>query len=127
MKYTYTEYKRKHTPNKCKIICIYADTVYKMKYKAYKNKINVINVITAPEIEMLIIHAEGQYKQFKHSKKKPSEFCKVNLRMHDVKSYDFVKNYFNDAKKLVAAIKEHQRTAKLIKGTYGLNDLLKDN
>lgn len=47
--------------------------------------------------------------------------------MHDVKSYDFVKNYFNDAKKLVAAIKEHQRTAKLIKGTYGLNDLLKDN
>lgn len=95
--------------------------------KAYKNKINVINVITAPEIEMLIIHAEGQYKQFKHSKKKPSEFCKVNLRMHDVKSYDFVKNYFNDAKKLVAAIKEHQRTAKLIKGTYGLNDLLKDN
>ena len=95
--------------------------------KAYEHKVDVINVITAPEIEMLIIHSECAYDKFKRSGKKPSEFCKMDLRMHDVKSYDFVKNYFNDAKKLVAAIKEHQRTAKLIKGTYGLNDLLKDN
>ena len=27
--------------------------------KAYEQKIDVVNVITAPEIEMLIIHAEG--------------------------------------------------------------------
>ena len=59
--------------------------------KAYEQKIDVVNVITAPEIEMLIIHAEGAYDQFKRSGKKPSEFCKINLRMHDVKSYDFVK------------------------------------
>ena len=50
--------------------------------KAYENKIDVINVITAPEIEMLIIHNEGEYEHFKRSGKKPSEFCKVNLRMH---------------------------------------------
>lgn len=55
--------------------------------KAYEQKIDVVNVITAPEIEMLIIHAEGAYDQFKRSGKKPSEFCKINLRMHDVKSY----------------------------------------
>ena len=56
--------------------------------KAYEQKIDVVNVITAPEIEMLIIHAEGAYDQFKRSEKKPSEFCKTNLRMHDVKSYE---------------------------------------
>ena len=35
------------------------------------------------------------YDQFKRSGKKPSEFCKINLRRHDVKSYDFVKQYFS--------------------------------
>lgn len=45
--------------------------------KAYEQKIDVVNVITAPEIEMLIIHAEGAYDQFKRSGKKPSEFCKI--------------------------------------------------
>lgn len=39
------------------------------KYKAC-----VINVITAPEIEMLIIFNEDRYKEFKKSGKKPSSF-----------------------------------------------------
>lgn len=59
--------------------------------KAYARKVDVINVITAPEIEMLIIHSEGAYERFKRSGMKPSEFCKTTLRMHNVKSYDFVK------------------------------------
>ena len=37
--------------------------------------------------------------------KKTSEFCKINLRMHDVKSYDFVKQYFSNPQLLVKAIK----------------------
>lgn len=49
--------------------------------KAYEDKIDVINVVTAPEIEMLIIHNEGAYNKFKRSGKKPSEFCKTDLRM----------------------------------------------
>lgn len=49
--------------------------------KAYEHKVNVINVITAPEIEMLIIHNEGAYEHFKRSRKKPSDFCKQNLHM----------------------------------------------
>ena len=53
--------------------------------KKFEQKIDVINVITAPEIEMLIIFAENQYKEFKKSGKKPSDFCKENLRMSDVK------------------------------------------
>ena len=93
--------------------------------KAYEHKIDVINVITAPEIEMLIIFAENQYKEFKKSGKKPSDFCKENLKMPDVKSYDYVLDYFSDSRILVAAIKEYHRTAKIPKGEYTLLDLLK--
>jgi hypothetical protein len=93
--------------------------------KAYQHKIDVINVVTAPEIEMLIIHNEGAYEQFKKSGKKPSDFCKTNLRMHDVKAYDFVKAYFNDPETLVHAIKEHHRVANILKGEHTLFDLLK--
>ena len=56
--------------------------------KKFEQKIDVINVITAPEIEMLIIHNEkayDRYKEFKKSGKKPSDFCEENLRMSDVK------------------------------------------
>ena len=93
--------------------------------KAYEQKVNVINVITAPEIEMLIIHNEGAYEQFKRSGKKPSEFCKADLRMHNVKSYDFVKDYFSDPQTLIDAIKEYRRTANIPKDEYSLSDLLK--
>ena len=89
------------------------------------SRIDVINVITAPEIEMLIIFAENQYKEFKKSGKKPSDFCKENLRMSDVKSYDYVFNYFSNSGILVEAIKEYHRTAKIPKGEYTLLDLLK--
>ena len=93
--------------------------------KAYEKKVDVINVITAPEIEMLIIHNEGAYERFKRSGKKPSEFCKADLRMHNVKSYDFVKDYFSNPQALVNAIKEYRRTANIPKGEYSLSDLLK--
>lgn len=93
--------------------------------KKFEQKIDVINVITAPEIEMLIIFAENQYKEFKKSGKKPSDFCKENLRMSDVKTYDYVFNYFSNSGILVEAIKEYHRTAKSPKGEYTLLDLLK--
>lgn len=93
--------------------------------KAYAYKVDVINIITAPEIEMLIIHNEGAYDHFRRSGKKPSEFCKTDLGMHDVKSYDFVKDYFSDPYILLKAIKEYRRTANISKGEYSLFDLLK--
>jgi len=45
--------------------------------------------------------------------------------MHDVKSYDFVKDYFSNPQNLVDAIEEYRRTANIPKGEYGLSDLLK--
>lgn len=93
--------------------------------KAYASKVDVINVITAPEIEMLIIFNEDKYKEFKKSGKKPSSFCKEDLKMTEVKSYDFVKNYFSDPTVLVMAIKKYHEMSKLQKGEYTLLDLLK--
>ena len=93
--------------------------------KAYAGKVDVINVITAPEIEMLIIFNEDKYKEFKKSGKKPSSFCFFFLKMAEVKSYDFVKGYFSDPTVLVAAIKKYHEMSKVQKGEYTLLDLLK--
>lgn len=93
--------------------------------KAYENKVDVINVITAPEIEMLIIFNEGNYNAFKKSGKKPSIFCKENLKMPSVKSYDFVREYFEDSEILVQAIRKYNEISKIRKGEYTLLDLLK--
>ena len=93
--------------------------------KAYSSKVDVINVITAPEIEMLLIFNEDKYREFKKSGKKPSDFCKTDLKMAEVKSYDFVKYYFSDPTILVAAIKKYHAISKVQKGEYTLLDLLK--
>ena len=94
--------------------------------KAYEHKVDVINVITAPEIEMLIIFKENKYKEFKKSGKKPSDFCKEDLKMTEVKSYKFVKSYFAAHAVLIAAIRKYQGMSKIRKGEYTLLDLLKD-
>ena len=93
--------------------------------KAYESKVDVINVITAPEIEMLIIFNEDKYTEFKKSGKKPSIFCKEDLKMSGVKSYDFVKDYFEQPEMLVQAIKKYSEISKIRKGEYTLLDLLK--
>ena len=93
--------------------------------KAYAGKVDVINVITAPEIEMLIIFNEDKYKEFKKSGKKPSSFCKEDLKMAEVKSDDFVKSYFSDPMVLVVAIKKYYEISKVQKGEYTLLDLLR--
>ena len=93
--------------------------------QAYQYKIEVINVVTAPEIEMLIIFAENQYKEFKKSGKKPSAFCKENLHMSNVKSYAYVHEYFSNTDILVEAIRKYNAMAKIQRGEYTLQDLLK--
>lgn len=44
--------------------------------------------------------------------------------MHNVKTYDFVRMYFNDSSKLVNAIKDYRKVSNIPKGEYSLNDLL---
>lgn len=91
---------------------------------AYAKKVDVINVITAPEIEMLIIINEGMYSEFKKSGVKPSDFCKSNMKYKEVKTYDFVKTYFSDIDILIHAIYEYRRISNVRKGEWTISDLL---
>ncbi len=93
--------------------------------KAYKNKVDVINVVTAPEIEMFIILNERQYAEFKKSGMKPSEFCKIKLRYKNIKNYEFVKAYFTDIDNLIAAIHEYRRISKVHSDEQTFLDLLR--
>ena len=93
--------------------------------KAYAHKIKVVNVVTAPEIEMLVIFKEGKYDEFKKSKKKPSEFCITDLKFKNVKSESFLTEYFSDVDSLISAIKEYKRVSVIQRGEYTLADLLK--
>lgn len=93
--------------------------------KAYAHQIKVINVVTAPEIEMLIILSEHKYEDFKTAHMKPSIYCKTVLGYSNVKSPVFVSNYFKNIEKLVFAIKEYKHISKLQKGEITLADLLK--
>ena len=95
--------------------------------KAYQHKVDVINIITAPEIEMLVILNEERYKDYKKSGLKPNEYCKATLRLPRIKSSDFIRDYFSDPNLLLSAIKEYKRVSKVQKGEYTLLDLLKIN
>lgn len=47
------------------------------------------------------------------------------LKMPSVKSYDFVREYFEDSEILVQAIRKYNEISKIRKGEYTLLDLLK--
>lgn len=60
----------------------------------YLKRVTVVNIITAPEIEMLVIHAEGKYDDYSRKRMKPSDYIKQHLKMGKIKSYEFAKKYF---------------------------------
>lgn len=93
--------------------------------KAYAGKIEVINVITAPEIEMLVICNERAFDAFKKTDMLPNIFCKVKLGFSEVKSSEFIKKYFEDIDILLSAIHEYKRVSRIPHNEYALADLLK--
>jgi len=93
---------------------------------AYQKKVEVVNVITAPEIEMLIICAERKYCDFKKKKRmSPNEYCKSILRYKNVKQYSFVNTYFANIALLEDSLFEYKRLAKAQKNEKIIWDLLK--
>ena len=94
--------------------------------RPYCDEIDVINIITAPEIEMLIILNEGKYDQFKKSGKKPSEFCKQLFKNENLKSRNWVKEYFKNIDDLVQSIRMYDHVSDVRKGEYTFLDLLKE-
>ncbi len=91
----------------------------------YKDRVDVINIVTAPEIEILIIHAEHAFQEYKKSGLKPSEFCKQKLNLKHLKSYDFVASYFDEIAKLLDALKQYQKHSRGKPGEYTLLDIIK--
>ena len=94
--------------------------------KAYKCQVDVINVITAPEIEMLIIASKKKYDDYCRSEiKKPSDYCKIVLGIKNVKSPEFIKEYFGDPDFLIDSVKEYHRVHKQKKNEASLFDLVR--
>ncbi|GAB4074710.1 hypothetical protein GCM10028778_22130 [Barrientosiimonas marina] len=71
-----------------------------------------MNVITAPEIEMLIIHAEDCYDDYSKKGLKPSDYVKQQLKMSNIKNYNVFKDYFSDIDKLKNAIRVYHSKTK---------------
>lgn len=91
--------------------------------KEYEDKFENINVITRPEIEILVIIAENLYDKYKKSKEKPSVFIAKHVKTFN-KSYDFYKMYFNDVEVLVKCIVEYNRITRLETVEIYLNTIL---
>ena len=75
----------------------------------------VKSFITAPEIEMLVIHTEGAYEDWcrksrQDRKLTPSGYCVQYLGFKEVKSAGFLQGYWADSDKLTSAI--HAYSAK---------------
>ena len=95
--------------------------------KPYKEKIEIVNIVTSPEIEMLIICNENMYEEYCKVKSNltPSNFCKQyisNLKYN--KKMDDIYDYFDTPEKLVRAIKLYHEKHKT-RSKYTLLDLLK--
>lgn len=96
--------------------------------ESYKEKVSFIETCyTTPEIEMLYILNEEEYDNYQKSAyKKPSEYCKQELKMSKkIKNKDFCKNYFSDVNSLLKSIVKYN-SIKPNKNLYSIYDLLKD-
>ena len=81
----------------------------------YAERFPVHNIYTHPEIEMLLIIAEGQsekYLQKEKSRYKPSAYCaEVLFPGKHIKSREFIQDYFADINKLHNAIRLYHEQA----------------
>lgn len=103
-------------------------TSFESRYlrKGFKSKITIIRILDSRNENFKISKAyANKYNEYKKSGKKPSIFCKDILKFKNVKSYDFVYNYFQNPEDLIQSIKEYTRISKIKANEYTLNDLLK--
>lgn len=71
--------------------------------------------------------SKDKYEDFCRSGiKKPSEYCKSVLKIKNVKSPSFIKEYFDDTDFLVESIKKYHRVHKQKNNEAGLFDLLEN-
>lgn len=93
--------------------------------------IKVLDFITRPEIEALVLVREGELDRFRSRKGddrrlNASDWCIQRLRMKNVKDERFLKAYWSDAEELIRCIREaHSKLGSHKNEQLGLADLLK--
>jgi hypothetical protein len=97
----------------------------------YSNKISdTYLAITAPEIEMLMIHSLGMYDEYNkyHNRyhKKPSIFLaeQLKLKTSEIKSYPYIREFYENHD-LVKAIRTHKGKSQAMNKGCFLADMLK--
>lgn len=90
----------------------------------YAGRFPVVSYVTHPEIEVLAIIREGAWRRWHGGRMKPSDFCKQELGMREVKREGFLRDYW-DADSLTAAAREYRRLSKIPKGELCLTDLIR--
>ena len=84
----------------------------------------MLSFITHPEAEILVVMREGAWDKWKRSGKKPSDFCKQDLGMSEIKSNEFLTVYW-DVDSIAAAAREYKRLSKIGKDELCLADLIR--
>lgn len=87
-------------------------------------RFRVLSFITHPEAEILAVMREGAWNTWKRSGKKPSDFCKQNLGMSDIKSSEFLAEYW-DVDSIIEAAGEYRKLSKIGKDELCLADLIR--
>ena len=87
-------------------------------------RFRVLSFITHPEAEVLALIREGVWDKWKRSGKKPSDFCKQDLGMSEIKSSDFLAAYW-DVDSIAEAAREYRRLSKIGKDELCLADLFR--
>jgi len=95
--------------------------------KPYKGRFDIINIITKPEVEILIILDKGDYDDYckYKTKEKPSTYCKKKYGLKHIKRRDFMRDYFFDIDRLLNSLKIYNSVK--IHDNYCLYDLLEKN
>lgn len=96
--------------------------------KAYAGKVKVINCVTSPEIEMLMIIASGEYGRYSNhfkSKMSPKQFVQQIMKISNPNTGTAIYKFFSNPKDLYDSIKEYARVTKANKDFETLAVLLK--
>ena len=103
----------------------------KLKLRGYERKIKeVYKICTKPELEMLLIIAEGLVDDYNKSKSKenPKAYAKANIKFgkkrYDNSTQFFIDYFENNVELLVECIKKYKQIKKHSKDEYFLADLL---
>lgn len=89
-------------------------------------EIKVFNILTRPEIEILMIINANHYKDFtnRKGKEKASEYFKRLSKSKSVKSETFISNYFEDVEVLIKSIEDYNKLHSSKNDEIGLFDIL---